>query len=58
MQSGPDNLEVYQKVVVPCVEQAHTIFYMLQDYSSLTLVERREGWVLEVIVVVGEQETG
>ena len=39
------------------VEQAHSIFYILQDYSSLTLVERRGGWVLEVVVVVGEQET-
>ena len=40
----------------PFVEQAHSIFYILQDYSSLTLVERRGGWVLEVVVVVGEQE--
>ena len=39
------------------VEQVHSIFYILQDYSSLTLVERRGGWVLEVVVVVGEQET-
>ena len=39
------------------VEQAYSIFYILQDYSSLTLVERRGGWVLEVIVVVREQET-
>ena len=38
------------------VEQAHSIFYILQDYSSLTLVERRGDWVLEVIVVVREQE--
>ena len=38
------------------VEQAHSIFYILQDYSSLPLVERRGGWVLEVIVVVREQE--
>ena len=37
--------------------QAHSIFYILQDYSSLTLVERRGGWVLEVVVVVREQET-
>ena len=39
------------------VEQAHSIFYILQDYSSLTLVERRGGWMLEVVVVVREQET-
>ena len=38
------------------VEQAHSIFYILQDYSSLTFVERRGGWVLEVVVVVREQE--
>ena len=42
---------------VASVEQAHSIFYILQDYSSLTLIERRGGWVLEVIVVVREQET-
>ena len=41
----------------PIVEQVHSIFYILQDYSSLTLVERRGGWVLEVVVVVREQET-
>ena len=39
------------------IEQAHSIFYILQDYSSLTLVERRGDWVLEVVVVVREQET-
>ena len=39
------------------VEQAHSIFYILQDYSSLTLVEKRGGWVIDVIVVVREQET-
>ena len=39
------------------VEQVHSIFYILQDYSSLTLVERRGDWVLEVVVVVREQET-
>ena len=39
------------------VEQAHSMFYILQDYSSLTLVERRGGWMLEVVVVVREQET-
>ena len=38
------------------VEQAHSIFYILQDYSSLALVERRGGWVLEMVVVVREQE--
>ena len=44
----------WQALVV--VEQAHSIFYILQDYSSLTLVERRGGWMLEVNVVVREQE--
>ena len=39
------------------VEQAHSVFYILQDYSSLTLVERRGGWMLEVVVMVREQET-
>ena len=55
--TGDDNKVKDSLSTSKSVEQVHSIFYILQDYSSLTLVERRGSWVLEVVVVVREQET-
>jgi hypothetical protein len=48
-------------MVKPIVEQAHSIFYILQVYSNLTLGEGRGEWLLGLLLVSEdggrEQET-